>query len=154
VAPAKVGDDKPAIVRAEITLDMTRLSENVKREWDSLRPDDVVFLLAVRPVDESRMITNGGDPRSQAEKLGVRCLRTAEIIHIADENGRQMRDVQGEDGPDRSFSSRSRIRRLQIKLDAKSYKEDHDMVLKGKPDVYEGINVVVRRKGRVSTSTR
>jgi intron-binding protein aquarius len=37
---------------------------------------------------------------------------------------------------------------LQVKLDAAMFKEDMDRVANGKPDIYEGMNVVLRRRGR------
>jgi len=138
-----VGDDKPSAVRAEITLDVSRLADNVRREWESLRPDDVVFLLAVRGPDDLRMITNGGSTPSDAQKLGLKYVRAAEITQVLDDKGRSLRDQDGQNG-----HGRPRVRRLQVKLDAVAYREDMDRVANGKPDIYENFNVVVRRRGR------
>jgi intron-binding protein aquarius len=124
-------------------LDVSRLAENIRREWESLRPDDVVFLLAVQGLDESRMATNGGSTPSDAQKLGLKYVRAAEIIQVLDDKGRLLRDQDGQNG-----QGRPRIRRLQVKLDAVAYKGDMDRVANGKPDIYESVNVVVRRRGR------
>ncbi|PMD43421.1 DEAD helicases superfamily protein-like protein [Hyaloscypha variabilis F] len=143
VVPSLVGDDKPSAVRSEITLDVSRLAENVRREWESLRPDDVVFLLAVQGADDPRMITNGGSTPTDAQKLGLKYVRAAEITQVLDDKGRSLRDQDGQNG-----HSRPRVRRLQVKLDAVAYKADMERVASGKPDIYESMNVVVRRRGR------
>lgn len=141
VAPALVGHDEPAIVRAEISLDSAHVSEYFQKEWCSLRPDDVVFLLAIQAPDH----TIGYDEAtpSDAQSLGLRYLRTAEVIQLSDDKGRVVNDHLPENG-----SGRSQLRKLQLKLDASRFKEDMAHVENGKPDVYEFMNVVVRRRGR------
>ncbi|KAE9374541.1 DEAD helicases superfamily protein-like protein [Stipitochalara longipes BDJ] len=143
VVPSLVGDDKPSAVRSEITLDVSRLAENIRREWESLRPDDVVFLLAVQGADDSRMITNGGSTPTDAQKLGLKYVRAAEITQVLDDKGRSLRGQEEQNG-----HSRPRVRRLQVKLDAVAYKADMERVASGKPDIYESMNIVVRRRGR------
>ncbi|KAK6611078.1 dead helicases superfamily protein [Botrytis cinerea] len=126
VVPPLVGDDKPALVRAEVTIDVSRMAENVRREWDSLRPDDVIFLLSMR------------------KNLGLRYLRAAEVIQVQDDRGRSLMNYNGQV----NGNARAGSRRLQLKLDAAMYKEDKDRTDKGKPDIYETMNIIVRRKGR------
>src|SRR5208282_4233929 len=142
--PPLVGDDKPSTIRAEITLDVKSLADNVRYEWDSLRPDDVIFLLAVTPVDDAKMIGNGDSATSEAQNLGLKYVRAAEIAQVLDENGRSLRDHEGQ----MNGHGRPRIRRLHVNLDAASYKEDMKRVEKGRPDIYESVNVVIRRRGR------
>jgi intron-binding protein aquarius len=142
--PPLVGDDKPAVVKAEIALDVSRLADNIRREWDSLRPDDVVFLLAVQAPDDSKMITNGGSTPSDAQKIGLKYLRAAEITQVLDDNGRPLRDFNGQT----NGHGRPRTRRLQVKLDATMFKEDMARVNSGKPNIYDSINLIVRRRGR------
>lgn len=141
--PPLVGDNKPSVVRAEITLDVKGLAENIRREWDSLRPDDVIFLLGIEP-DGAKTTLNGSSVNSEAQKLGIRCIRAAEVTQIQDENGRPIRDQGGQV----NGHGKARMRRLLVNLDAVSYKEDMERVSKGQPDIYETINVVVRRRGR------
>ena len=46
---------------------------------ESLRPDDVVFLLGVHPADTAMRLTNGDKHDSAAvEKVGLKTLRCAE----------------------------------------------------------------------------
>src|SRR5579871_1176272 len=123
---------------------MKNIADGVRYEWDSLRPDDVVFLLAVEAVDETNMISNGDSPKSEAQKLGLKYVRAAEVTQVLDENGRSLRDQGGQ----QNGHARPRIRHLHVRLDAASYKEDAKLVEKGKTDIYESINIIVRRRGR------
>ena len=97
VLPPKVGEVNPAAVRAEISLDLNRLGGDVVREWESLRPGDVVFLLGVKGTDEGdKMITNGAtDKLSIAEKYGIKCLRSAEVVSVMDSQGRVIGPGEG-----------------------------------------------------------
>ncbi|KAJ9131170.1 Pre-mRNA-splicing factor [Pleurostoma richardsiae] len=143
VVPALVGDDKPSMVRAEILLDVRHLGDHVRKEWESLRPDDVVFLLAV-DASKYQNATNGGAPLTEAQKLGLVSVRGAEIMQVLDDRGRPVRDSAAYfDGHGRNPS-----RKLHVKLDSKTYQEDMERVSNGKPNVYESINVIVRRSGR------
>jgi len=144
VVPPLVGDDKPAVVRAEITLDVTRLADNIRREWESLRPDDVVFLLSIQAPDDPKMVTNGGSAPSDAQKIGLRYLRAAEITQVMDDQGNSLRYQGGQS----NGYGRPKTRKLQIKLDAAMYREDSLRASNGKPDIYEGLNVILRRKSR------
>ncbi|RYO88498.1 hypothetical protein DL762_003704 [Monosporascus cannonballus] len=144
VVPALVGDDKPSAVRVEISIDVRRLSDNIRREWDSLRPDDVVFLLAVDPSAAKPASNGASGTLSESQKLGLASVRTAQVIQILDDKGNVIRD------PAAYFSghNRSHTRRIQLKLDSKTFKEDMERSSRGKPDVYEHINLVLRRSGR------
>ncbi|OJD40007.1 dead helicases superfamily protein [Diplodia corticola] len=145
VAPAKVGETCPSKVQAEVILDVSRLNFNVLKEWESLRPDDVVYLLSVDPPEDSRAVRNGGAPLTGAERIGLRYLRCAEVVQVLDENGRHLRERRNDqEGQGR----RARQRRIILKLDSLAYKEDMDRVAKGQPNVYDSINLIVRRRGR------
>ncbi|KAH9877238.1 hypothetical protein IAQ61_002601 [Plenodomus lingam] len=145
VAPSKVGEDHPAYVRAEIMLDVSRLQFPVRREWEQLRPDDVVFLLAVEGNEDVPMRNGSHHEPNAGEQLGLHSLRCARVIQIQDENGRPLRDqTRNNDG----FGPRVRQRRLIVNIDAKQYKTDMVRTAEGRPNIYEHINLVVRRKGR------
>lgn len=142
VAPAKVGSANPAFVRAEIAIEVGRMAENIRKEWEALRPDDVVYLLAVQSSPAQLGIRN--DNASDAPRMTY--LRTAEIVQVLDEQGRPLRQPAG--GQANGYKSRPRVRRLLVNLDAASFKADKDSQLQGKPDIYPLFNVVARRKGR------
>ncbi|OJJ95874.1 hypothetical protein ASPACDRAFT_47224 [Aspergillus aculeatus ATCC 16872] len=140
VAPPKVGSAKPAFVRAEIAIEVGRLADHIRREWDSLRPDDVIFLLAV----QSDGAAKSGLRESEAP--GLTHLRTAEIVQVLDENGRPLRDFSS--GQSNGYKHKPRVRKLLVNLDPAAFKADRDALARGKLDIYSSINVVARRKGR------
>ncbi|KAF4584303.1 DEAD helicases superfamily protein (Aquarius) [Ophiocordyceps camponoti-floridani] len=137
VAPPLVGSALPSLVKAEILVNVQRMGGNVRREWDSLRPDDVVFLLAVAPAPIDA--PDKGDLMQEHQRLGVLSVRSAEILQITDENGRHARN-----GPGQLDSKR----RFQLKLDPRAYARDAELEAAGKPGVYESINLLLRRNRR------
>ncbi|PTB48887.1 hypothetical protein M431DRAFT_10562 [Trichoderma harzianum CBS 226.95] len=141
VVPALVGDDKPSLVKAEVSFDARRLGDGVRREWDTLRPGDVVFLLAIHPSPSAgQAAANGSKPaQSEVEKAGVLTVRAAEVVHITDDRGRHARE-----GGERL----DQRRRIQLKLDSATYAHDAEQAAAGKPDVYAGINLLLRRNKR------
>ena len=138
VVPPLVGEDQPSLVRAEVVVDVRRLNDGIRREWDSLRTDDVVFLLAIEP-PPSQSITNGGSILPEHEKLGILSVRTAVISRITDDKGRLVRD--GSSGLDSK-------RRFQLNLDPHTYIQDTEAAAAGRPDVYGRINLLLRRGRR------
>ncbi|KAL6718434.1 hypothetical protein ACLMJK_004524 [Lecanora helva] len=145
-APPKVGYDKPAYVRAEIVLNVSKLADTVVRDWDSLRPEDVIYLLAVRPTEDSRDSMNGQSDHKNPMPTGFLTLRTAEVVQVLDEHSRPLREhvlneVNG-------YGKRPRMRRLLVNLDPVAFRADTEFKDKGKPDVYESLNVIVRRSQR------
>ena len=152
VAPPKVGSDTPAFVRAEITLDFAKLADNVRKEWDSLRPEDVVFLLSVKPQDDNAPLLNGNVGLHGHRNSALSTLRAAEVVQILDENGRTLRDIVPTD--QNGSYSRPRQRRLLVNIDSVAYSSDEERKSRGKADVYETINVIVRRKGRENNFKR
>ncbi|EOA82516.1 uncharacterized protein SETTUDRAFT_140653 [Exserohilum turcica Et28A] len=144
VAPSRVGEEHPAYVRAEIILDVSRLQLPVRRDWEQLRPDDVVFLLAVEGKDDVPMRNGHHGDAATGEELGLQRMRCAQVVQVLDDKGRPLRDQARDDG----FGPRARQRRLLVNIDAKQYQIDMDQTAKGAPDVYEQINLIVRRRGR------
>lgn len=145
-APAKVGHDQPAYVRAEITLNVSKLADNVRHDWDSLRQGDVIYLLATESTEALRNLTNSHSKQSGEEASGLLALRTAEVVQLLDENGRSVREPR----PDQTngYGRRPRIRRLIVNLDPSAFKADGELKEKGRTDVYESLNVIVRRNQR------
>lgn len=140
VGPPKVGQVRPGFVRAEVILDVSRLTDNLRRDWDSLRPHDVVFLLAIKAHDNSRSLTNGHSRVEGEDKLFT-ALRAAEVVQVLDGNGRALR-VQQENG-----YSRPRQRRLLLDLDTTSYAPDKLKSGRGGSEI-SSLNVIARRQGR------
>ena len=145
-APAKVGYDQPAYVRAEIALNVSKLADTVRQEWDSLRQGDVIYLLAVDATEASRKLTNGHSKQSGEEASGLLALRTAEVVQTLDESGRSIRQPRSDQL--NGYGGRPRIRRLIVNLDPTAFKVDGERKEKGRPDVYESLNVIIRRNQR------
>ncbi|KAH1650344.1 hypothetical protein KXV89_002738 [Aspergillus fumigatus] len=142
VAPPKVGSSDPAFVRAEIAIEVGRLADHIRKEWDSLRPDDVVFLLAVQPGNANNSVFRD----SSVETPSLMHLRTATVVQVLDEQGRPLREPVV--GHTNGYQSRPRLRRLLLNLDPSAFKADKDRTSQGKQDIYPLINVIARRKGR------
>jgi len=141
-----VGTEEPNYVKAEIILNDNSLADSVRREWESLRQGDVVYLLAVHPTDDRRSMTNGHAHLTKSAHPSLRTLRTAEIVQLLDDRGRSLREVPLDET--NGHGGRQRLRRMIVNLDPAEYKLDCDRKAAGKPDAYESINFVVRRKGR------
>lgn len=145
-APAKVGYDQPAYVRAEIVLNVSKLVDTVRQEWDSLRQGDVIYLLAIEATEASRKLTNGHSKEGGREASGLLALRTAEVVQTLDESGRSIKEQRSD--PMNGYGSRPHIRRLIVNLDPSAFKMDAERKEKGRPDVYESLSVIVRRNQR------
>lgn len=143
VGTPKVGSSKPSFVRAEVILDVSRLSDKIRKDWDSLRPRDTVFLLSVKAPETSRQLSNGHYEGGTELSEAFTVLRTAEVVQALDENSRPLRDVQTN-----GYTSKPRKRRLLLDLDPRAYHSDKESIAKGKVDIYASINVIVRRQGR------
>lgn len=165
VLPPLIGDHKPSTVKAELSIDVRHLNESVRRDWESLRPDDVVFLLAVDGALLRSQKSNGERTLTEAQKRGILAIRAAEVVHISQpepvaageesrggERGRgrggRGRGGGGRGGGERRIQRPPPTRRLVLKLDAASYQRDMDRVAAGKPDIYERINLLIRRRGK------
>ena len=147
-----MGKDQPAFVRAEIILDTHRLAEGVRREWESLRSEDTVYLLAVQPWDERRLLTNGHSHGVSSRDTGIQHLRTAEIVQLLDDGGHSMRELPRVQT--NGYTSRQRLRRIIIHIDAAQFKLDSERKEHDQKDIYESINLVVRRKGQGNNFNR
>jgi intron-binding protein aquarius len=130
VLSAKVGHTKPRAVRAEVILDVSRLTDGIRREWENLRPHDVVFLMAVKA--PSKSLTNGHSHDDDEHRPFTK-LTTAEVVQVLDDNGRPLREAQT------NGYSRPRRRRLLLDLDPASLAVDKKTAT---------LNVIARRQGR------
>ena len=146
VAKPKVGNDRPAYIRAEVVLDISQLADNIRREWDSLKPDDVVFLIAARSTEAHPNGMNGHSIHSEKNKAGIHYVRAAEVVQILDEKGRTVREAAQQDDDDHGH--RPRRRRMIVNVDSSAWLADESNKSAGKSDVWDTINLVVRRRGR------
>ncbi|KAL1953544.1 hypothetical protein VTO42DRAFT_2621 [Malbranchea cinnamomea] len=147
VGPAKVGAVIPSFVRAEIALEVGHLTDNVRKEWEALRADDIVFLLALQATDSKACENIFGDfDHSSKPNISISHVRSAEVVQVLDESGRVLREPQGDQT--NGYQYRPRLRRLLVNLDARAYKADVEKMGKTQRDIYSSINLIVRRKAR------
>ena len=145
IAPPQVGKTYPGFVRSEVLLDVSRLTESMRFEWDNLRPRDAVFLLTVRPpLQGNGSLTNGTTAHDPAVESGLLKVRTAEVVQVLDENSRPLREHATTNG----YGPRPRRRRLLLDLDPVAFQADNEKSSTGKDDVYGNVNVIARRQGR------
>ncbi|KAG5519202.1 hypothetical protein PMAC_002290 [Pneumocystis sp. 'macacae'] len=145
VARPKVGEENPGFVRVEVKLELDYIAEELRRQWESLRQGDVVYLLSIKSIDDLKETPEMN--ASFALKSGLRYLRTAEVDQILNYDGRPLKVVEKlaqEDEFEMVKTSRKRILRLFI--DSHNYKIDNDRTLYEEgDDVYSSINLIVRR---------
>ena len=100
----------------------------------------------MKPSDSGNGLSNGHSEQTGPINPGLLTLRTAEVVQLLDENGRPLREstVDQVNGHGRT----SRIRRLIVHLDPNAFKVDVELKQKGRPDIYESINVIVYRNQR------
>jgi intron-binding protein aquarius len=149
VAPPKVGSVTPAYVRAEVALETSRLTDNVRREWEELRPQDVVFLLAIRPSNKPAKTLTGGRERNSNADVNISLVRAAEVVQVLEENGRPLRAFTSGQA-NGSYQNRPRLRRLLLNIDVKAYNSDIAKTGVTNADIYSSINLIVRRKSRAN----
>ncbi|CAK7563699.1 MAG: hypothetical protein SEPTF4163_001574 [Sporothrix epigloea] len=162
VVPPLVGENKPSLVKADISIDFRGVKDFVRRDWEALRPDDAVFLIAVN-VGQQPSLHNGGAAAtaSAAQKLGITSIRTAEVIYGFDSGTRREQELQrggrgdsgrgggrGGRGGRGQGQGRNYVKHLQIRLDPEAFVDDTSKASEGAPDVYDTINLIVRRSGR------
>ncbi|XP_060536471.1 RNA helicase aquarius isoform X2 [Cylas formicarius] len=138
VAKPHIGEKKPSRVRADVTVNLSVRPE-VKAEWENLRKHDVCFLITVRPPNPIGTKYNFKEPF--IPQVGLRSIRGCEIEGMLDSNGRVI-----EDGPDPKPILPGDRRTFRVWLDCNQYREDMIDTQKGKDDVYEGFNIIMRRK--------
>ncbi|KAK9365220.1 P-loop containing nucleoside triphosphate hydrolase protein [Lipomyces kononenkoae] len=135
-APAQVGESHPAYVRAELYLELDRVNEDIQKEWEALRPGEVVFLVAVQAPNSKA--------ESELEKIGIKYIRAAEVAGIYDHNSNPVHSSGGSqslNGRKPLYGRLARRRRLHVNIDPTTYSQDSDKL-------YDSINFVFRRRVR------
>ena len=83
VAKPKIGENHPARVRADVTINVN-LRPEVRREWENLRKHDVCLLLTVRPTNSIGAKYSFKEPFvPQVRRLGtINCTCTCLILSL------------------------------------------------------------------------
>ncbi|XP_076151695.1 RNA helicase aquarius isoform X1 [Alosa pseudoharengus] len=139
VAKPNIGENWPARVRADITINLN-VRDQIKNEWEGLRKHDVCFLVTVRP-----MLPYGTrfDRRQPfVDQVGLVYVRGCEVQGMLDDKGRVI-----EEGPDPKPKLRGDTRTFRVWLDPNQYQQDMTHSIQtGSEDPYETFNIIMRRK--------
>ncbi|KAF2905333.1 hypothetical protein ILUMI_00835 [Ignelater luminosus] len=138
VAKPNIGEKRPSRVRADVTVNLSVRPE-IKTEWENLRKHDVCFLISVKPT--SPISTKYDYKKPFIPQVGLHCVRGCEIEGMLDNNGRVI-----EDGPEPKPVLPGDNRTYRVWLDCNQYRNDMNKVNEGDEDVYEGFNILMRRK--------
>ncbi|XP_065882435.1 RNA helicase aquarius-like [Dysidea avara] len=138
VAKPYLGENRPSRVRADITLTLD-VPEHVKQEWEALRKHDVCLLMAIRP--KMSLEENFNTSQNFAEQVGILCVRGCEVEGMLDEEGKVI-----EDGPEMKPILQGNQRTWRVWLDTNQYQQDMEAIVQGAEDIYEQLNVFMRRK--------
>lgn len=138
VAKPRIGEKKPSRVRADVSVTLS-VRNTIKEEWENLRKHDVCFLVTVRP---SKLYGSKYNYReSFIPQVGLVNVRGCEIEGLLDVNGRVI-----EDGIEPRSNIPGEKRTFRVWLDCNQYREDMDDLEQGADDIYEGFNILMRRK--------
>ncbi|KAJ8912549.1 hypothetical protein NQ315_006620 [Exocentrus adspersus] len=138
VAKPNIGEKRPSRVRADVTVNLA-VRPDVKSEWENLRKHDVCFLITVKPPNPIGTKYSIKEPF--IPQVGLQYIRGCEVEGMLDSNGRVI-----EDGPEPRPVLPGDQRTYRVWLDCNQYREDMNSTSHGKEDVYEGFNILMRRK--------
>ncbi|XP_033229420.1 RNA helicase aquarius isoform X2 [Belonocnema kinseyi] len=138
VAKPNIGEKRPSRVRADITINLS-VRKEIKSEWENLRKHDVCFLITVKP--KNPIGTKYSHKLPFVPQVGLSTVRGCEVEGMLDSNGRVI-----EDGPEPRPILPGDTRIYRVWLDSNQYRVDMDNASHGREDVYEGFNIIMRRK--------
>jgi len=97
VGKPELGGVKPSSVKADISYSLARFNEGIQREWDALRPHDVLFLVSLQP--EAKLASEPppeieNDPQAFCAYYGIKAVRGCEITNIVDPDGKPVEDIR------------------------------------------------------------
>jgi intron-binding protein aquarius len=166
VAPPKLGESIPSLVLAEITLDLRRCGEAIRKEWDEIGEFENLFMVAI---DAAKMV--GGPPPTMEndkqmpdeedftfpQRFGVVAVRGCMVLEVRDSEGNILSDsskvFQKKTSNVHKVKGVKKVanfkRFLTVSLDPAQYAADatgSGSALGTK--VYQMINVVIRRKAK------
>jgi intron-binding protein aquarius len=138
VGKPNIGENKPAKVIAEVNYTLVSTRGPIRTEWENIRQHDVVFFVSIQP--EARVGESLNQDLPFPQRYGVKYIRGAEVIEIADESGNVVKDIEVERGTRRDGNSRT----MRVFLDTSQYQMD---VVNGQSGaVYGSFNLIMRRK--------
>jgi len=157
VAARRLGENKPAQVKAEISIDLAPFSGIALEEWKGLREHDVLFLVKVdanKHFDDVDVqagktkrwgVGNKSWQDLDPEELGCSLVRGCEILQVRDEEGEVIGERDMVTGVEREAIGSKRT--IVVELDSAQYQLDMTrMAEEDSEDPYQGFNLLVRRQ--------
>lgn len=138
VAKPHIGEKKPSRVRADVQVTLNTKTE-IQEEWENLRKHDVCFLVTVQP--SCAIGTKYNYRESFIPQVGLVHVRGCEIEGMLDQNGRVI-----EEGIEAKPKLPGEQRTFRVWLDSSQYRFDMEALQQGGDDIYEGFNILMRRK--------
>ncbi|KAJ3073543.1 hypothetical protein HDU98_001283 [Podochytrium sp. JEL0797] len=153
VGTPTLGSLTPSSVVGELSFSIGRYTDTIRREWESLKRHDVLFLVTLEMDAEmpSWATTNGsGDAKKKLagknshlpfrKQFGVKHVRGCMVVDVLDHKGNAAEAKQA--------TGRASTRTLRVSLDANQYTLDMAPVVKKEgTDLHKSFNILVRRKG-------
>lgn len=139
VGKPNISETRPSVVKGDISVTLG-LQSLIRKEWEAMRKHDVGFLIGIEAI--SKKPTWKYDKNLPfKEQYGVKFIRGCEIEGLLDEEGNVI-----EEGPDAKPLPKGDTRTYRIWLDTNQYKIDVEKAEKGGQDVYDNLNIFMRRK--------
>ena len=166
VARPNVGESVPAKVWADLSFSISRFGEETQREWDRLRPNDVLYLISVKApahlsLEKWTHVLNGLDAQKRTFKdfFNIEHVRGCQIVEFLTDKGTSMNDDLGKpiiDGLNHAENQGGRrmlrvaLDPRQFEVDAKNAKLEEDT--ESSNTLYASFNLLVRRRPQENNS--
>ncbi len=164
VDPPHLGERVPSQVIAELVLDLHHCASSLVKEWDEVGEFDILFLVCVdathmsgEAAPLSGILGRDGDERrvpdeedcSFPRRYGVRAVRGCMVLEVRDEAGVILSDQSLAYNTGGRPEPKGKLRYLRVALDPAQYAADATGYgSRLGTDVYDTLNLVVRRSGR------
>ena len=155
IAHPLLGHKEPARVFAEVSYNTKEMPNYVKKEWESLREHEIVFLVSfsrkkiTKNSQKNEIIKENSNGSMEIEeqilrfkdRYGVKHVRGCEILSQLDEKHKQ---ISFEAGDRKKVSPEGFERILHVLLDPFQYREDLEKVQQS--EIYSDFQLIIRRK--------
>ncbi|OUM62471.1 hypothetical protein PIROE2DRAFT_25518, partial [Piromyces sp. E2] len=158
IGPPKLGENKPSYIKADVEIDTKKFTDSIRKEWDSLRPHDILFLLDVHAKEQlpgwveyqkqKENKSNETNGQKIREEYGLGYVRGCEIIALLGEDGNPIDESVPYTTPLKSIGEPKTVRSIRVLLDPNQYKMDLDNFNSKQidNDVYSSFTILMRRK--------
>ncbi|KAL9643532.1 hypothetical protein ABK040_010146 [Willaertia magna] len=148
VTAPKLGESTPSKVEGVISISLADLNEDLKREWNSVKKNDILFLVHLKSpittIDEEIVDLSS---KSFIQRYGIVSVRGCEVIRHEDEDGNIINSQikLAEQDESLEYEIISLERRLVVLLDPVQYVKDRKEE-ETSYDRYSNFNLLIRLK--------